>query len=40
VISLIGQVGVRQQAVEVPKLLRDMAARGDSFYGKRTAKAA
>jgi 3-hydroxyacyl-CoA dehydrogenase/enoyl-CoA hydratase/3-hydroxybutyryl-CoA epimerase len=25
---------------EVPKLLRDMAARGESFYGKRTAKAA
>jgi 3-hydroxyacyl-CoA dehydrogenase/enoyl-CoA hydratase/3-hydroxybutyryl-CoA epimerase len=25
---------------EVPKLLRDMAAKGESFYGKRTAKAA
>ncbi len=25
---------------EVPKLLRDMAARNESFYGKRTAKAA
>jgi 3-hydroxyacyl-CoA dehydrogenase/enoyl-CoA hydratase/3-hydroxybutyryl-CoA epimerase len=25
---------------EVPKLLRDMAARGESFYGRKAAKAA
>jgi 3-hydroxyacyl-CoA dehydrogenase/enoyl-CoA hydratase/3-hydroxybutyryl-CoA epimerase len=25
---------------KVPKLLRDMAAKGESFYGKRHAKAA